>query len=206
MPQAASAVPRLMAVVVLPTPPFWLAIANTRPICGALRLTIRRTANSLKLQEDALDPDRLGTISACICQLCRAAVNSCATFSPLRNRQSAGSSTGSASPRSRGKGASARAVTTSPRRPCSASIRRREPPPAPGDARRLTQELGLALIALDQMDARATPSSARTRPGSPAPLPDRSPSRPSRAHARRTGRNRGYGGARDRQGCWRRPG
>ena len=27
---AASAVPRLIAVVVLPTPPFWLAIASTR--------------------------------------------------------------------------------------------------------------------------------------------------------------------------------
>src|SRR5262245_32647331 len=29
-PIAASAVPRLIAVVVLPTPPFWLAIASTR--------------------------------------------------------------------------------------------------------------------------------------------------------------------------------
>src|SRR4029078_9404743 len=29
-PMAASAVPRLMAVVVLPTPPFWLASAKTR--------------------------------------------------------------------------------------------------------------------------------------------------------------------------------
>src|SRR3954471_738888 len=29
-PTAASAVPRLMAVVVLPTPPFWLATARTR--------------------------------------------------------------------------------------------------------------------------------------------------------------------------------
>src|SRR4051812_18837038 len=29
-PTAASAVPRLMAVVVLPTPPFWLAITRTR--------------------------------------------------------------------------------------------------------------------------------------------------------------------------------
>src|SRR5579871_5919785 len=29
-PTAASAVPRLMAVVVLPTPPFWLATTNTR--------------------------------------------------------------------------------------------------------------------------------------------------------------------------------
>src|SRR6185436_3012280 len=38
-PMAASAVPRLMAVVVLPTPPFWLAMARTRrPEIGA-RLT-----------------------------------------------------------------------------------------------------------------------------------------------------------------------
>ena len=29
-PIAASAVPRLIAVVVLPTPPFWLAMASTR--------------------------------------------------------------------------------------------------------------------------------------------------------------------------------
>src|SRR5580704_8866687 len=34
-PMAASAVPRLMAVVVLPTPPFWLAIARTRGSLGA---------------------------------------------------------------------------------------------------------------------------------------------------------------------------
>src|SRR5690606_15348824 len=35
---AASAVPRLMAVVVLPTPPFWLAIARTRGRCGEVKL------------------------------------------------------------------------------------------------------------------------------------------------------------------------
>src|SRR5215510_11670819 len=33
-PVAASAVPRLMAVVVLPTPPFWFARASTRGIGG----------------------------------------------------------------------------------------------------------------------------------------------------------------------------
>src|SRR5262249_5140849 len=35
-PTAASAVPRLMAVAVLPTPPFWLAVARTRsvPVTG----------------------------------------------------------------------------------------------------------------------------------------------------------------------------
>src|SRR5579871_3756042 len=34
-PMAASAVPRLMAVVVLPTPPFWLATASTRDSRGS---------------------------------------------------------------------------------------------------------------------------------------------------------------------------
>src|SRR3546814_6580881 len=35
LPQAASAVARLMAGVVLPSPPFWLAIARTRARFGA---------------------------------------------------------------------------------------------------------------------------------------------------------------------------
>src|SRR5881409_2123543 len=34
-PTAASAVPRLMAVVVLPTPPFWLATTSTRGFLGS---------------------------------------------------------------------------------------------------------------------------------------------------------------------------
>src|SRR5690242_3452048 len=34
-PMAASAVPRLIAVVVLPTPPFWLAIESTRGRTGS---------------------------------------------------------------------------------------------------------------------------------------------------------------------------
>src|SRR5450755_3058527 len=33
-PIAASAVPRLIAVVVLPTPPFWLATTRTRGLCA----------------------------------------------------------------------------------------------------------------------------------------------------------------------------
>src|SRR5512134_1573175 len=40
LPQAARAVARLIAVVVLPTPPFWLAMARTR----ALRLKFAATA------------------------------------------------------------------------------------------------------------------------------------------------------------------
>src|SRR3954447_8423235 len=40
-PIAASAVPRLMAVVVLPTPPFWLARARTR---GLTAVSVMRAA------------------------------------------------------------------------------------------------------------------------------------------------------------------
>src|SRR5438105_1090382 len=42
-PIAASAVPRLMAVVVLPTPPFWLAIASTRGGFAGSVLIVRST-------------------------------------------------------------------------------------------------------------------------------------------------------------------
>src|SRR5262249_16769443 len=43
-PMAASAVPRLIPVVALPTPPFWLAIAITRSSAGlAMRLAIATT-------------------------------------------------------------------------------------------------------------------------------------------------------------------
>src|SRR5882757_9103250 len=50
LPQAASAVARLTAVVVLPTPPFWLASAMMRARCGdgsglaaAVTLDLRQT-------------------------------------------------------------------------------------------------------------------------------------------------------------------
>jgi len=39
-PMAASAVPRLIAVVVLPTPPFWLAIAITRAGAAGLAVVV----------------------------------------------------------------------------------------------------------------------------------------------------------------------
>src|SRR5262245_33835753 len=46
-PIAASAVPRLIAVVVLPTPPFWLAIAITRGGCGlGMRLASGTTSGT----------------------------------------------------------------------------------------------------------------------------------------------------------------
>src|SRR5216684_2837214 len=51
-PTAASAVPRLIAVVVLPTPPFWLAIAITRGGCGvAMRLASGATSIAITSPE-----------------------------------------------------------------------------------------------------------------------------------------------------------
>src|SRR5262249_22688950 len=46
-PIAASAVPRLMAVVVLPTPPFWLASASTRGVSSGWCAKSSRGADSL---------------------------------------------------------------------------------------------------------------------------------------------------------------
>src|SRR6185436_8556560 len=48
-PTAASAVPRLIAVVVLPTPPFWLATTNTR----SDRSDLTGTAKSLHAHDAA---------------------------------------------------------------------------------------------------------------------------------------------------------
>src|SRR4051812_3086994 len=42
MPRAASSAPRLVAVVVLPTPPFWFAIASTTGISDRLRFHVKR--------------------------------------------------------------------------------------------------------------------------------------------------------------------
>ena len=47
-PIAANAVPRLIAVVVLPTPPFWLAMASTRgAFAGSVRSASTTTWESL---------------------------------------------------------------------------------------------------------------------------------------------------------------
>src|SRR3954451_11086615 len=52
-PLAASAVPRLIAVVVLPTPPFWLATASTRPPPLALpRCVAPPSAGTLESVDD----------------------------------------------------------------------------------------------------------------------------------------------------------
>src|SRR5437870_7556883 len=56
-PMAASAVPRLIAVVVLPTPPFWLAIAITRGGAGlAMRLASATCAGKSAWSFMALRP------------------------------------------------------------------------------------------------------------------------------------------------------
>src|SRR5215468_5145305 len=60
-PMAASAVPRLMAVVVLPTPPFWLATARTRSGLDAdmsilrFALEVRDDGDAAVLIGDALN-------------------------------------------------------------------------------------------------------------------------------------------------------
>jgi len=46
---AASAVPRLIAVVVLPTPPFWLATANTRGRAASGRGAGKGTTSELSM-------------------------------------------------------------------------------------------------------------------------------------------------------------
>src|SRR5262249_37058182 len=51
-PMAASAVPRLMAVVVLPTPPFWLATARTRG--GLVDMSVLRFALKVRDYGDAV--------------------------------------------------------------------------------------------------------------------------------------------------------
>src|SRR5690348_5781679 len=48
-PTAASAVPRLMAVVVFPTPPFWLARARTRGTAGRSYMIVLSASRSKML-------------------------------------------------------------------------------------------------------------------------------------------------------------
>src|SRR5437868_1134953 len=51
-PTAASAVPRLIAVVVLPTPPFWLATARMRDACEGSGLTASADTMGLLYLQD----------------------------------------------------------------------------------------------------------------------------------------------------------
>src|SRR5947208_1955305 len=54
LPLAASAVARLIAVVVLPTPPFWLATASTRRGACSSGIAVASMAEGLHAQNDAL--------------------------------------------------------------------------------------------------------------------------------------------------------
>src|SRR5579885_380970 len=55
-PTAASAVPRLMAVVVLPTPPFWLATTRTRGLTGSGMMKLPDFENCPRRVRTALMP------------------------------------------------------------------------------------------------------------------------------------------------------
>src|SRR5580704_9469166 len=69
-PMAASAVPRLIAVVVLPTPPFWLATASTRGglascTCGARSGAAKGTTVAVGSAE--VSSDMVGVSLAAVC-------------------------------------------------------------------------------------------------------------------------------------------
>src|SRR5713101_4513889 len=59
LPQAASAVARLTAVVVLPTPPFWLASAMMRAGCGGRLGLAAALTHDLRQTQDG--PRRVGS-------------------------------------------------------------------------------------------------------------------------------------------------
>src|SRR4029077_9478059 len=64
-PMAASAVPRLIAVVVLPTPPFWLATASTR---GGLIVAASRVGSGAERSVSGEDEMAASVIKRCSSQ------------------------------------------------------------------------------------------------------------------------------------------
>src|SRR5262245_58130154 len=67
-PIAASAVPRLIAVVVLPTPPFWLAMASTRGGCRLEAVLARGMTWGASSDFSGINSaDALGTFSSDAC-------------------------------------------------------------------------------------------------------------------------------------------
>src|SRR5262249_38286715 len=72
-PAAASAVPKLIAVVVLPTPPFWLVTATMRARCmtGTIRVRASTAARLTGyLLQSQNNPPRIGTalvLQGCYC-------------------------------------------------------------------------------------------------------------------------------------------
>ena len=179
-PTAARAVARLIAVVVLPTPPFWLATAMMRARRAAGWRADRRQAwrgsraTCCKRRTTPRGSVRLWRrLDTFIVQDLRASVNSSSTRSPLRNRQTlSGPRNGAARSSSRASGAQARAVTT------STATRRHCLDPARHGSRRALRSTRAAsrrkaAFARSPRPAghRGTPRIASTRPGNPAPLP-----------------------------------
>ena len=157
--------PRLIAVVVLPTPPFWFAIAITRPSRGGLRLTITRTSDPPELEHDARGRgqarEHFGHHMPALGGL--RSIRRC-TVAPLSNRQTpsaarkrAASGKQAGQGRQRARRDDRRGVAGSR----SAALGM-DGDGGAGRARDLAQELRLAPVALDQRDVRAPR-------GSPAP-------------------------------------
>ena len=159
-PIAARAVPRLMAVVVLPTPPFWLARARMRGWLMMLRPYHARGPMTFRSPDDddaGGGSVTLGINSASILQDLRESVNSRAASWPFGNSPTAPAvQRGSLRARSSGSGASARAVTTSTipssvaRMSRSARHERSAGRPVSRDG--LAQEARFAPVALDEVD------------------------------------------------------
>ena len=199
-PIAASAVPRLMAVVVLPTPPFWLAIARTRGRAPRLPRGRERASRSEASRSRSLGHGTRASASAnaqdrglrvddalkrfdCI----RPASGSAAIWS-LADSPRGNTPVGAAlEPWSRqfererqgGEGARGHGVHRSE----AFGVDRFDPHGVDGRGRpccagRLAQESAFALVAFDAMDDRAGDVGQRDRdaPGPESPRP--SPCRP----------------------------
>ena len=192
-PTAASAVARLMAVVVLPTPPFWLAIARMR---GLRR---RRVMGDVRLgggtRAEIADPENAGlgrglagnAFSLHVPLGLPPRVNSSRTPRAFRNRQMPpGASSGAARSSNCGRGARARAVIRCAGSKAPLDSRAWTSDGGAGDARGLPQERGLALVGLDRgrtARRRRWPAPARE---SRRPIPDRSRGRAAAAAAGRS--------------------
>ena len=176
-------VARLIAVVVLPTPPFWLAIART---CGIWEAELPRPTGRASQFMDCLtrliwlrlrisprpDPSGFGMRLTDMCHRDLAAVNSSSAFRPFRNRHlPSRPSNGCAQSSSRAKGARARAVTTSAGGISVSSILLLRivicAPLARAASRRKLHFRASASTSVTCLQ----PHIARIRPGKPAPLP-----------------------------------
>ena len=178
---AASAVPRLIAVVVLPTPPFWLASTST------LIDWARGTINGLRRapppgREGGANrrARRLGTVSIRNLRSRSEPVNSAAGAFPLRKHAHRRLPRGIAvrKPRACGSGASARAETASTGSACvgtNASMRSAWIVAGAPVSRATVRRKAALRLSLSTRCTEAPGSSASrmavTRPGKPPPEP-----------------------------------